>query len=233
MTPVRTRKSLSALIRSHERIAPLFPLEILRTPPLRFDFSKTNPAIQHVDMNVVGDLKKVVESELRKAKRSWGFGGWGEDRFFYKSSDLFKDGDGYRTVHLGIDIWLPPGTPLYAPIPGRVHSFQNNQNFLDYGPTVITEHIIQDTPFYILYGHLSTESLSRLSEGKILESGDRVAKIGTEQENGSWPSHVHLELITDIQDKKGDFVGTAKPSQKKEYLDLCPDPEVLLERFMF
>ncbi|HEY4526675.1 MAG TPA: peptidoglycan DD-metalloendopeptidase family protein [Candidatus Paceibacterota bacterium] len=224
--------AINELIDAKENISPLFPLELLTTPPHRFDFSKKNPALSNVNMERPETLAALIDETLKQQHKLWGYGGWGEDRFLYQASPLFKAGQEYRSIHLGIDIWLPEGTSLHAPFAGTVHSFQNNQNFLDYGPTIITEHRIGDTSFYILYGHLSTESLGKIRGGQIVRAGDEIATIGKMHENGNWPSHVHLQLITDMGGKKGDFPGVAKPSEKDLYLKLCPNPESLLRPFL-
>ena len=56
-----------------------------------------------------------------------------------------------------------PGTVIYAPIKGVVHQIQDNKSELDYGPTVILKHQLEDGPvFYTLYGHLSRECLNAI-----------------------------------------------------------------------
>src|SRR5438128_1119158 len=106
--------SLEEIINARENIAPLFPLELLATPPHRFDFSKNNRDIKKIDMNDVESLESHIEDTLKKNHKRWGLGGWGEDRFLYQVSPLFKAGAEYRCIHLGLDIWLPMGTPLFA-----------------------------------------------------------------------------------------------------------------------
>ena len=223
--------AIETLIETRNELAPLFPLELLSTTPFKFDFSEGNNDIKEIDMTK-GDLEPYINDVLKTSGRAWGYGGWGENRFLYESSPLFKDGDGYRSIHLGIDIWLPAGTPLFAPLPGRIHSFQDNHNYLDYGPTIITEHTINDDTFYILYGHLSRPSLEGLTVGQTVSAGEQIATIGTPEENVGWPPHVHLQLIKNMCGKKGDFPGVATPAEKERYLDLCPNPGVLFERFV-
>jgi len=146
----------------------------------------------------------------------------------YRRSRHF-DGDGEpRSIHLGIDIWLEAYTPVYTPLDAKVHSFANNDNFGDYGATIILQHELEGIPFYTLYGHLSLASLSDLKEGKSYKAGDKIAEIGADPENGHWPPHLHFQLITDMLDKKGDFYGVAPPSEKEAYAKLCPDPNLLL-----
>ena len=72
-----------------------------------------------------------------------GVGCYDEVRGVYTSPIFSKpgnDGSSSRTLHLGLDLFAPPGTPVLAPLDGRVHSIAENRNPLDYGPTVILEH---------------------------------------------------------------------------------------------
>ena len=211
-----------AHVRPHNMLA----RSILSSPPHRFNFSKENRAVDTIDMGKPGTLQAYVKETLRGARKSWGFGGYGEDRSFYRSP-LFQSDDEPRTVHLGIDIWLSPGTRIYAPIGGRVHSFQVNTAFLDYGPTIILEHDVSDVRFYTLYGHLSTDSLTGLSVGKQIAAGEEFARLGKESENGSWAPHLHFQIIGNMLGKSGDFPAVAKRSEQGFYLALCPNPEHL------
>ena len=219
-------------ISTEQNASPLLPTQFINTPPYTFDFSRNNPDIPSVNMMDPGDLHSYITTALQKANRTWGLGGYGEERLFYQSSELFKKGTEYRTIHLGIDIWLPVGTPLFAPLDAVVHSFQNNNNFLDYGPTIILKHTVGGTIFYTLYGHLAATSLETLSVGKAIHHGEQIASVGGTEENGSWAPHLHLQMTTDLLGKSGDFPGTAAPSEKDYYLSICPDPEILLSRFL-
>jgi murein DD-endopeptidase MepM/ murein hydrolase activator NlpD len=183
-------------------------------------------------MSDVTDLQKFIEDSLDAAGLVWGMGGYNEDRFFYEKSDLFKSGNEYRSIHLGIDIWLPAGTEIYAPLDATVHSFHYNDKFLDYGPTIVLRHDIAGVVFQTLYGHLSMSSLKGLSEGKVIRSGERLAELGSVDVNGSWPPHLHFQMIGDMMGKTGDYPAVVIPSERAKYLAICPDPEILLKNFL-
>lgn len=211
---------------------PLIPDVYLAQTPLRFDFSRNNPGITDINMMDAASLEAYVQKMLSKAGKTWGMGGYGEDRFFYQASELFKKGNEYRTIHLGLDIWLPPLTKLGVPVAGTVFSVQDNKNFLDYGPTVILEHRIGGVHFFSLYGHLHRESIQHLSPGQLVEPGETLAAIGEATENGGWAPHLHVQLMFDLFGNVGDFPGTAAPSEKDMYMRNSPDPELLLSRFL-
>ena len=134
-----------------------------------------------------------------------------------------------RTVHLGIDLFAPAGTPVHAPLAGRVVAAHDNAALQDYGPVVILEHATgEGVPFYTLYGHLSRESLDRMKVGRRVEAGDTIAEFGTVDVNGGWTPHLHFQVMTDLLGLGTDFPGVARPSQRDLWLAFCPDPAPLI-----
>ena len=157
-------------------------------------------------------------------------GGYDEERAIY-SGPVFAapDGTEARTIHLGIDIFEDAGTPVFAPLAGRVHSFQDNANPKDYGPTIILEHAVtSQLTFYTLYGHLSRDSLDGLAVEQPMAAGDAIARLGAAAVNGDWPPHLHFQLILDMQGKRGDYPGVFKKSEREQWKRICPDPAPLL-----
>jgi 4-aminobutyrate aminotransferase-like enzyme/Ser/Thr protein kinase RdoA (MazF antagonist) len=169
---------------------------------------------------------------LRAAGVEIGVGRYNEARPFY-TSDQFKmpgnDGPAWRTVHIGLDVFMQPGAAVFAPLAGIVHSFQNNNAPLDYGPTIILQHTVDDgeTTFFTLYGHLSADSLDNLYEGMPVKQGARIGRIGDASINGGWPPHLHFQIITDLLDRRGEFPGVALPGQREVWLSLSPDPNLI------
>jgi 4-aminobutyrate aminotransferase-like enzyme/Ser/Thr protein kinase RdoA (MazF antagonist) len=170
--------------------------------------------------------------QMEAATARVGIGRYNEARLAY-ASEIFRregnDGPEWRTVHLGMDIFLEPGAAVFAPLEGIVHSFQNNVARLDYGPTIILEHRVAEgmLTFYTLYGHLSGDSLEGLRKGARVAQGARIGKVGDTRVNGGWPPHLHFQIITDLLGKKGDFPGVAHPSERAIWLSLSPDPNLI------
>jgi 4-aminobutyrate aminotransferase-like enzyme/Ser/Thr protein kinase RdoA (MazF antagonist) len=134
-----------------------------------------------------------------------------------------------RTVHLGIDLFVAAGTPVYAPLGGTVHALANNTARHDYGPVVILRHQTDSgMQFYTLYGHLTVESLDGLQVGQDVSAGQQVGAVGAPPGNGGWPPHLHLQIVCDLLDLATDFPGVAAPSWRDVYLGLCPDPNLIL-----
>lgn len=177
------------------------------------------------DLNSLHDY---IQKETIRANKRFAYGGYLEERKIYKNTKLFGSIEP-RTIHLGLDIWCDAGTPLVNPIDGYIHSFQDNKEAGDYGPTIITEHFLGDQSFFLLFGHLSHISLLTLKEGKFIKKGEKLADLGTFEENGNWPPHLHFQIVKDMEGYKGDYPGVAKKTELDQYRDNCPDPLIIFK----
>ena len=220
---------IEVLSKRRADLLPVLPFDFTDQSALVcLDFSGANQTIAALDLSSSAALGRYIWSEIAAKGAAFGIGGYGEDRIWYRRSPHFAAGEEIRSIHLGIDIWCQAGTKVSAPLAGTVHSFKDNNNFGDYGPTVILEHELEAIRFFTLYGHLSRRSLDRLRIGSSIRAGEIFAELGTEEENGDWPPHLHLQLILDLGGMAGDFPGVAAPSTAECYLTLCPDPKLLL-----
>jgi 4-aminobutyrate aminotransferase-like enzyme/Ser/Thr protein kinase RdoA (MazF antagonist) len=184
------------------------------------------------EMAVTGRFTKTLFRRIEDAGAHVGVGRYNEPRCVY-TSELFRsesnDGPEWRTIHLGIDLFMEAGAIITAPLDGTVYSVRNNPAPLDYGPTIILRHATpDDVEFFTLYGHLSMDSLDGLCAGDAVRAGDRIAKIGTAPTNGGWPPHLHFQIVADMLDRDGEFPGVAAPSKREVWLSLSPDPNLIL-----
>src|SRR6266702_3701185 len=170
--------------------------------------------------------------EIKRAGAVAGIGRYDEARLVYTSPLFGASGnptDKRRTIHLGIDLFVEPGTPLRAPLDGVVHILANNSAPLDYGPLVILRHEIgEGEEFFTLYGHLTKDTLSGLRVGQRIARGENFARVGATSENGGWAPHVHFQIILDLLELGADFPGVAYASQRTVWTSLSPDPNLLL-----
>lgn len=206
----------------------LLPFDFQRDPYLILDFSASNPDLNHLDLTNTAAFTDYVFSRLRAAGAVVGVGGYNEHRTIYRRSHHFGQSKEPREVHLGIDFWADAGTPVFAPMDGVVHSFQDNAHFGDYGPTIILEHDMPTGKLYSLYGHLTRESLSGLFDGNPVKAGEKIAEVGPYPENGDWPPHLHFQLMTDMLGLRGDFPGVCSRADREKFLAICPNPNALL-----
>ncbi|WP_318520702.1 peptidoglycan DD-metalloendopeptidase family protein [Photobacterium leiognathi] len=156
-------------------------------------------------------------------------GRYAEHRLIYQDKANFTDSPD-RTVHMAIDLGLPAGTPVYAPLDGEVFGVANHTADGDYGPTVILKHELEDHIFYTLYGHCATEYLSTLTVGQKITAGQQFTAIGKTEENGGWAPHLHFQIIKDMGDFSDDYPGVIDPEQFDFYQDNCPNPNLILKR---
>ncbi len=171
-------------------------------------------------------------AEMKRAGAAFGVGRYDEPRLVYTSS-LFGAStnatDERRTVHLGMDLFLEPGTRLRASWDGVVHMVANNSSPQDYGPLVILRHETDSgEEFFTLYGHLTKETLATPKPGQRVGRGEEFARVGTTDENGGWMPHVHFQIILDLLELGADFPGVAYASQRAVWTSLSPDPNLLL-----
>ena len=75
--------------------------------------------------------------------------------------------------------------------------------------------------------------------GQTIARGQRIGAIGTAPTNGDWAPHLHFQIITDLLNLGGDsagdkiacptdFPGVAFASQRDVWLNLSPDPNLLI-----
>lgn len=145
------------------------------------------------------------------------YGGYLEERALYNDKTHFQSGSKQRNIHLGVDFWADAGTEIAAPINGVVHSFANNSNLGNYGPTIILKHDLEDKTLYSLYGHLSLESLKNKEVGQQIDKGSVFASLGEEKINVGYVPHLHFQLIRDIEQYSGDYPGVCHKDELDFY----------------
>lgn len=196
---------------------------------LPLNLSVDNIAIAGVNASSSADWEIYIGEILKKADKKVAFGGYLEKRNIYQRSTYFKDAANERNIHLGIDFWIAAETSVHAFADGVIHSFQDNQNHGDYGPTILLEHTSKGQTFYSLYGHLSRESLSNIAVGQNVGKGEMIAQLGDASVNGDYAPHLHFQLIIDLEGNSGDYPGVCSKDEISKYQRNCPDPLVYLE----
>lgn len=209
--------------------APVMPFDWNKTAVKILDFTADNERLRNQNLAQTADFAAFVKEEIQAAEAVCGVGGYNEHRVLYRRSPHFQQTQEPREIHLGIDIWVRAGTPVFAPVKGKVHSFRDNNNFGDYGPTFILEHELEGRVFYTLYGHLSRRSLVGKTIGQEIQAGEAFAELGPFPENGDWPPHLHFQIIENLEGWSGDYPGVCALTQREKYLNNCPDPNLILQ----
>ncbi len=216
--------------------APVLSLDPRSVPTLVFDLSVGSPdpeELPGMDPVPPAAWTQAIFGRMAREGAVVGVGRWNEARRWY-TEDAYRvetdDGEAWRTVHLGVDLFAPAGTPVMAPLEGVVHAVADNAAPGDYGPTVVLRHELprEGLVFFTLYGHLSRESVGLLAAGAPVPKGETIARLGREEENGGWAPHLHLQVVTDLLGHEGTFPGVAVPSERRVWTALSPDPDLLL-----
>ncbi|MFD0991293.1 peptidoglycan DD-metalloendopeptidase family protein [Mariniflexile jejuense] len=197
---------------------------------IKLDLSESNKELQAVDVSSSSKLEIFITNHIKKNDGIVAFGGYNETRTIYKRSNHFNlPSANERNIHIGMDLWCDANSPVFVPLDAIVHSFKNNANFGDYGPTIILKHEIETVEFYTLYGHLSLKSIEHLQVGQVFKQGDQLATLGDATINGDYPPHLHFQIIKDIEYYNGDYPGVCSKTDLNFYLKNCPDPNLLLK----
>jgi murein DD-endopeptidase MepM/ murein hydrolase activator NlpD len=228
---MQTTSHLLKLLEKHQTtFLPVFSSELYEQGFCHLDLSANNKDLDNLDLH---DLETCENYIHKLCQGTIGVGGYGEKRVWYAQSPVFRNEITARNIHLGVDIWAKAYTEIYNFMAGKIHSFAYNEGFGNYGGTIIMEYELGmadgKTIFYVLYGHLSKQSLVNLFEGKFFDKGEKIAELGEPHENGGWATHLHFQIIRDMQGNKGDFIGVAYENQKDYYLELCPNPNLILQ----
>ncbi|WP_045468224.1 peptidoglycan DD-metalloendopeptidase family protein [Winogradskyella sp. PG-2] len=203
---------------------------IVKDQYIPINLSLHNSELKAINVSNSDDLEHFIWNYMKTHNAKVAYGGYLEQRGIYQRSAYFNEtnSETERNIHLGIDLWIAAETPIYAPLAGSIHSFKNNINHGDYGPTIILKHHIYSFEFYTLYGHLSMASIENLKVGVEVKQGDQIATLGTAEVNGDYPPHLHFQVIKDIEDYKGDYPGVSNRLDLEFYKKNCPNPNLLL-----
>lgn len=232
LPPVPHAPRVTTWLKEHSaNFAPLTGHDLRTTPVAPIDLGVGSPLVSSESSeNGLEELDRRIQRRLTEYGATIGAGGYGEARLIY---DWTKNpmGEEPRTIHIGIDLSLAAGSPLYAPLDGVVHGFENAAARHDYGPVIVFRHRTDEpdpVEFYSLYGHLSPDSLEGLHIGKPIAKGEQFARIGTAPSNGDWWTHTHVQLITDLLDVPCNADGVVRASRRSVWESLCPDPNLIL-----
>ena len=232
LVPCPAQPAVESWLREHRgEIGPVVEGDLSQA--IVFDLSVGSPELESPTAAAdTAGLTERIFSKMRASGARTAIGRYDEPRLVYQS-EAFRGPQGehpeWRTVHLAVDLFQEAGSPVYAPMDGRVHSFRDNAARLDYGPTVILEHAPEGGPaFHTLYGHLTPDSLEGLAVGQPVARGQRLGSIGAPPGNGDWPPHLHFQIVVDLLGREGEFPGVAAPSRRSVWLSLSPDPSAVL-----
>lgn len=225
-----TKKSVVRWIdENREEFAPVLGFSLTEENSLILDMSVFGSGSQPDDLGTAESEKllKTIQDQGKKV----GIGRYQEPRTCYQG-EQFHASDPQsvpRTIHMGCDLFVKPGSQVFCPLEGEVHTVKDNDEPFDYGPTVILRHRISDgKEFFTLFGHLARESIDKLQKGSRVRAGDPIAKVGTQAENGGWTPHLHFQVMTCDMVTGGNCPGVARADELEFWRELLIDPTPLV-----
>nr|WP_321412221.1 peptidoglycan DD-metalloendopeptidase family protein [uncultured Allomuricauda sp.] len=207
-------------------IYPLFG-DFLVGKPYIFDFSSDNPKNLEYNLTDFKQFNAMIFDELEASSHQWGIGKYLEERksLLRAYPNIIEE---QRYYHLGLDIIVPYGTPMYSPLDAEVYNTGKETTVGNYGGYIILKHDIDNVVFYSLYGHLKTPH--SVKAGDKIKAGQKFAHIGREIDSGGWFCHVHLQILTQaaIDDGHSDwgYISSALLPKVEKYF---PSPYFLFK----
>ncbi len=202
---------------------------------------KIHPLDLSVSESWIGDREEAADLELfqfkinhlqREVPEKIIAGGYMEPRALYGTEAydrMGNNGKESRSVHLGIDLWVPPGTPVHAIFDGEVVTAVNDAGNKEYGGLIILKHG-DAVNFYTLHGHLSPDSVLKHKPGDRIQRGQKLGLIANYPENGNWAPHLHIQVMLSLLGYVDDFPGVAYPRETDLMRSICPDPNLLFQQ---
>lgn len=217
----------------HKQIGPIVDLNLRSAPLTILDLSVSSSAFS--SLLYAPNASTIPDFGVNKTKiekKHTGIGRYNEVRWIYPTKEslaTITPGKEEPNIHLGMDIFLKPGTPIRAPLAGRIHSLQIHATNQTPGPTIILEHQTKTKlNFYTMYGNVTQDSIRELEPGSPVRKGDQIGTLGEFKIEGKELSHLHFQIILDLLDYTGTFPNMAKSSQREVWLSLCPNPNLIL-----
>ncbi|MHA2249137.1 MAG: aminotransferase class III-fold pyridoxal phosphate-dependent enzyme [Candidatus Kariarchaeaceae archaeon] len=228
---VNSQDILTWITQNQNRFSKLFDIDVENS--IIFDLSISSFELSKMEnYDDTKQLAQMISMKMENAGRQFALGRYNEARLQYINDSfefLSETSTKHRTVHLGIDLYCAPGTAVYAPLDGTVYGFGDHADHLDYGPTVILEHKTDDDQtFYTLFAHLRRGDMNRWSIGKEIKGGKLLGHIGSYNENGNWPPHLHFQIILDMMRFQDTYPGVIYQGERDLWLELCPNPNLIL-----
>lgn len=206
-------------------VHPVFP-ELTGRPYIA-DLSYKNDILTEMNERDQRRFQAILESEMGTT-HTWGVAGYLErrDTLLRSCPQMVAE---QRFFHLGLDVIVPLGARLCAPLPATVIEAGYESGEGNYGGFVLLEHASDHyETFYSFYGHLCRDALP--SAGRALAAGEPFAVIGDFHENGNWFHHTHLQILTRRGYEAGYLSkGYCADHDLAEMDALCPSPLPLFQ----
>jgi 4-aminobutyrate aminotransferase-like enzyme/Ser/Thr protein kinase RdoA (MazF antagonist) len=150
---------------------------------------------------------RVHDAVAAQLRDGFGLGRYGETRLMYTQTD---SADEPRTIHLGVDVFAPPGAPVRAPLAGAVARLT---------PQAL---MLQHDGFLTHYA--SIVPAPGLGVGQHVQRGQTIGAV-EETPASPLPAHLHFQIVCD---DLPNLPALVTPSEREVWQSICPDPNLIL-----
>lgn len=166
-------------------------------PALRIDSSSALLLEQMAHVNTNRSPRVTFPLPFYPADPRWHHGKYDQRQFHARREVDKKTGLSSR-IHAGVDLEVPPGTPVLAMADGivlRIASFYNRTDEVE---------VLHPGVGIVRYGEVKEGSAIR-AEGAFVRQGQKLAVVGQRYEDGKWNPRamLHLELFSDTSRSTG------------------------------
>src|SRR5260370_7809667 len=145
LAPAPSSERIAKWLRAEERAGASVSETDLHPAPLWvFDLSVGSTMLGADPANSeVQTLTRTLFGKMESEHAAVGIGRYDEARLLYSSSMFGSSAapmEERRTIHLGLDLFVEPVTPIHAPLDGTVHWLAENTAALPSSPLVILPH---------------------------------------------------------------------------------------------
>ena len=207
-------------------VSPILAPEYSSTRPGYISLAEDSPYINQIAGKSQQELDGIISEIHREQGVTWSLSGNRENRKALYVDSPTISGEG-RTVHLGVDLNVSAGTPVFAPLSGEVVVSEHEAGQGTFGAMVVMKVELGGSIFYMQFAHLDTASLPKL--GTKIERGEQVGIVGEYDVNGNFFEHLHFQVLTQLGFEKGfQYKGLCRPEDMATINDFIPDPMALI-----
>ncbi|MFI0367942.1 aminotransferase class III-fold pyridoxal phosphate-dependent enzyme [Actinomadura sp. 1N219] len=178
------------------------------------DLSASSAIYDDADPRDHDALRTAAGAEIVRRRPGVPVGRYAEPRFLAPRRRRSTGPDEPANVHLGIDLFAGAGTPVRAPLPGRVEEAADSGLVLLHEPT-------EGVRFRTLYTGLTGAA----AVGDEIAAGARIGEIAP---GGALPPHVRVQVSVAPLDGWTGVPAAVPDSESAMWQGLFPDPTPLL-----
>jgi murein DD-endopeptidase MepM/ murein hydrolase activator NlpD len=193
--------------------------------PCYVDLSEDGPHIGAVRGLSQRELDKYIKKIQAEHGVAWSLSGERESRMaMYRAFGLTE-----TYIHIGLDINVPAGTPLFAPFDCTVvaKGYDTRDGGGGFGGNLTLKVENYGETFYLMFGHLAKNIACSI--GDKIKGGEHFATTGDFDENGEWFHHTHMQVLTEKAFAENLIWGFVKKSDYPNVDEYSPSPMPIIQ----